>query len=446
MAFMISDTCASPQRLSKNAEKHCAADICALDHRLGRCVRQVEMLMASSTGDSAPFRYHGRRSTTSCIRRLGELLREAKELEQRVAAESSDNTGNTQETTESVDDDTDTPLGAYYRQQLQACFTHIQQDANAAQKLLAQFLSKSPTLAHLPVSCVGTAPQTLEHGFTASAAASFDNSSRIYADVVPPRAACIPPAAVHSVEGPSSSWTEAQDPSPIREGAAQTKATPAAKGRMTTAVVTSASFSAHPNRTPSAAGATISAEDCIMEDIQQAIHQMKDGALQMSALMAQEKSQMKSANDLLSGGVAKSQANMRQLDRVSYVGEAQRAPWILKHVPGMPILWRTVLQPMWAFLKQVLLMVSIIAVTGCMVLLIGVVPKPVVYRGQRSDTPNSRTPPQIASALTPVPLTTTTPPPPEVNVDPSVPAEVLQNISMPLPRDESPLVSLSDDL
>ncbi|XQJ29285.1 hypothetical protein NXY56_005325 [Leishmania guyanensis] len=448
IGLMVSEASAPPPLLSESAENHCAADIYALHHRLSRCVKQVEMLMSSSAGSCAPSHYQGNRASTSCIRRLGELLREARRLEQRVAEAAFNMTGNAQETSETVDDSMDAPLRAYYRQQLQARFTHLQHDASAAQRLLTQYLSQAPTLAHFPVSCVGTAPRTLERGLTAVTDASFDSAGRIYSDVVPPQAAYIPPAAVHFIEGASPAATGAQDVSPGLGSVAQPKENPDDKERGPSAA---ASFAVHPLGTPAAAGAATTPEDCIMKDIQQAIHQMKDGALQMSALMEQEKSQMKSAADLLSVGVAKGQANMHELDRVSYVAEGTRVPWMLKCVPGMAILWRTVLQPMWAFLKQTLMMTSIIAVTGGVLLLISVVPRPTVYRVQQNHIHDSR-----ASTL----QSTATPPFHELPV--SLPAlygkgepvaselpvlaETVEEVSTLPPHTESPSAELSADL
>lgn len=449
MGFTTSEAPAPPHLLWENAEKHCAADIYALHHRLGRCVKQVALLTSSSAGGSSPSHHIGDRASTSCIRRLGELLREARRLEKRVAEASLTKTGNAQEAAEPADDDVASPLRAYYRQELQARLTHLQQDADAAQRLLAQYLSQTPTLAHLPVSCVGTAPRTLECGFTAVAATSFSRKCHIYTDVVPPHMACIPPAAVHFIEGASPAVADVENSSLVRGSVSQTKQEPGVKERRVSAA---ASFAGHPLGTSAAVGVAITAEDRIMEDIQQAIHQMKDGALQMRALMEQEKSKMKFAADLLSDGIATGQANMHELDRVSYVAEAAHVPWTLRFVPGMPILWRTVLQPMWAFLKQVFMMASIIAVTGCVLLLISVVPKPTVYRGQRSRTHDSRaSPPQSTAASTTVPVTTATPPLPEVHVSPPAcygaegpmevespaPAETVQDVSTPPPQGES---------
>ncbi|AYU81249.1 hypothetical protein LdCL_310012000 [Leishmania donovani] len=458
MGFTASEASAPPHLLSDNAEKHFAADIYALHHRLGRCVKQVELLMSSSTGGSSPSHHKGGRASTSCVRRLGELLREARRLEKRVAEASLTKTGNTQETAEPADDDVTSPLRAYYRQELPGRLTHLLQDADAAQRLLAQYLSQTPTLAHLPVSCVGTAPRTLECGLTAVAATSFSRKCHIYVDVVPPHAACIPPAAVHFIEGASPAGADVQDSSLVRGSVAQTKEEPGFRERRTSAA---ASFAGYPFGTSSAVGAAITAEDRIMEDIQQAIHQMKDGALQMSALMEQEKAKMKSAADLLLDGVAKGQAHMHELDRVSYVAEAARVPWTLRFVPGMPILWRTVLQPMWAFLKQVLVMASIIAVTGCVLLLISVVPKPTVYRRHRLCTHDSRaSPPQSTVASATGPVTTAAPPLSEVHVSPPAPyeaeepvamdspapAETVQEVSPPSSHEENLTAEFRDDL
>ncbi|KAG5496893.1 hypothetical protein GH5_01400 [Leishmania sp. Ghana 2012 LV757] len=425
---MASGASVSPHLLSESVEKHCAADIYALHHRLDRCLKQVEKLTSSSAGDAAVSRYECDRAGTSCIRRLGQLLREARRLAQRVEEAAGDKASDAQATVEPVDDGVDTPLRAYYRQQLQARFAHLQQDADAAQRLLMQYLSNNPTLAHLPVSCVGTAPRILECGLTGATAASFGSTSRIYADSVPPHAAHIPPAAVYSIEGASSAAAGTQNSSVARGSVAETKKEADSKERETSAA---ASLSGHAMGTSAAAGPAITAEDRIMEDIQQAIHQMKDGALQMSALMEQEKSRMKSATELLSGGVAKGQANMHDLDRVSYVAEAAHVPWLLLCMPGMPILWRTVLQPMWAFVKQVLMMSFIIAVTGCVLLLISFLPKPTVYRVQRSRTHDSRVSPlQSTAASAPAPVAAPASPPPVVNASPSASYEAETHVSI----------------
>ncbi|KAG5471936.1 hypothetical protein CUR178_02601 [Leishmania enriettii] len=425
---MASGASVSPHLLSESAEKHCAADIYALHHRLDRCLKEVEKLTSSSAGDAAASRYECGRAGTSCIRRLGQLLREARRLAQRVEEAAGDKADNAQATVEPVDDGVDAPLRAYYRQQLQARFARLQQDADAAQRLLMQYLSNNPTLAHLPVSCVGTAPRILECGLTGATAASFGSTSRIYADSVPPHAAHIPPAAVYSIEGASSPAAGMQNSSVAQGSVAEMKKEAHSKEREASAA---AFLSGYAMGTAAAAGPNITAEERIMKDIQQAIHQMKDGALQMSALMEQEKSRMKSATDLFSGGVAKGQANMHDLNRVSYVADAAHVPWLLRCVPAMPILWRTVLQPMWAFVKQVLMMSFIIAVTGCVLLIISFLPKPTVYRVQRSRTHDSRVSPlQSTAASAPAPVVAAASPPLVVNASPSASYEAETHVSV----------------
>ncbi|GET91051.1 hypothetical protein, conserved [Leishmania tarentolae] len=458
MGFTASETSAPPHLLSENAEKRCAADIYDLHHRLGQCVKQAEQLMSCSAGGPPLSHHKGSRASTCCIRRLGELLREARRLETRVAESSFTKTGKVQETAGSPDGNVASPLRAYYRQELQARLTQLQQNADAAQQLLSKYLSQVPSLAHLPVSCVGTAPRTLERRSTADASTAFRSKCHIYVDVMTPHAACIPKASVYSIEGASTTAADVQSLSPVGGSVAPTKEDTGVKERGAGAA---ASFPGHPLGTSAAVSATTTAEDRIMEDIQHAIHHMKDGALQMSALMEQEKLKMKSAAELLSDGVVKSQVNMQELDRVSYVASAAHIPWMLRCVPGMPILWRMVLQPIWAFLKQVLLMASIIAVTGCLLFLISVMSKPTVYHGERRRTQGSRTfPPQSPAASTAVPVDTAAPPHPEAHVSPPAsyrakeravtetlaPAEPVQEAAEPRSLEENLPAEFSDDL
>ncbi|KAG5471285.1 hypothetical protein LSCM1_01359 [Leishmania martiniquensis] len=413
---MASGASASPHLLSGCVEKRCAADIYALQHRLERSLKEVELLTSSSAGGAAASRYGCGRADTRCVRRLGQLLREAGRLTQRVEEAVGGKNSNAQETVVPLYDDVDAPLHMYYRQQLQARFTRLQQDAEAARRLLTQYLSQSPTLAHLPLSCVGTSPQVLEGGLTGATAASFGGTTHIYADNVPPHVAYIPPAAVYSMACASPAVPDAHRAAAARGMDTQTKEEAGSKERRATAATAS---TGHPMGTSAAAGSATTAEDRIMADIQHAMQQMKNGALQMRALMEQEKSQMRSAADLLSDGVAKGQTNMHELDRVSYVAEVAHVPWWLRCVPGMPLLWRTVLQPMWAFIKQALAMAFILAVTGCVLLLISLLPKPTVYRVHPSLTHDSRASPlQSTAASAPVPAAAPTSPPSVANSSP----------------------------
>lgn len=387
--------------------QHFAADIYALHHRLHRCLVQAQAAAA------APHE-SGRHATVS-IRRLGDLLRSARLLEERIAQEAHSlktaaQPAAEEAATEAEGSSTDAPLRAFYRLQLQARLAQLHQDASAAQRLLSAYLRETPGLAHLPVSCIGTAPRALEGG-AAAASAAVRQTYCVYTEVVAAHAARISPPVAHAVAGADGDERarEARSSSASRRPVGKQEQRAPAKVPAPLSEPRTASAASAP------AAPAPTAEDRIMADIQQAIHQMKDGALQMGALMAQEKSQMQSAAELLSGGVAKSQANMKELNRVAEVAAQTRVPWVLARVPGMPILWRTVLQPMWAFLKQMLLMAAVLAVTGVVLLVISALPKPTVYRGlprihaavEPHVTPPPAPPPVAAAA----PATTASPAP-----------------------------------
>lgn len=377
---------ASYRALPSAAKTLYAADIYALQYRLRRCLEAVTPLVpplssctdvfsssppaTSVAGSDAIVARH--------VRRLGELLREATQLNARVfashgytnpAAEAAEEAlpsttphHNDEDATEEV------PLRAYYDQQLQARFSQMQHDMVTAERLLRACLASAPGLRGLPMNCVGTSPCLL----TLNAAMGPPQVCYVYTDALTPTAAQLPEPTLHHIASAANSAEAA--------GTRPTAPPPALPP------VKEASITGAQGTEVKAEALATTAEDQLMEDIQQAIHQMKDGALQMSAMMAQERAQMKSATELLSGGVAKTRANMKDLDRVSYVAASSQVPHILSFIPGMPILWRTVLQPLWAMLKQVLLMASILAITGCVLVLISVVPKPVRFRAQHKPT------------------------------------------------------------
>ncbi|KAK7195127.1 hypothetical protein NESM_000436400 [Novymonas esmeraldas] len=395
MSTAVAPVPASSPALSDWAATSCAADVYALHYRLRRCIAEVEQQLTSAQrAESTTTPGQNGRASASGVRRLAVLLREAEALERRVRrADRHHADMGTPSDAVPADEDTGAPLRAYYRQQLQTQYVQLRCDTAAARRLLSSYLSRNPALTHLPISCVGTAPRV----FTDAASAQ---TCHVFTDVLPPHAAHIPAPAQYSITSDASAAATAVRASTRAAEPATTH--PSAHGSIALPASAAAAVAAPPT-----------AEERIMEDIQHAIHQMKDGALQMSALMEQEKSQMKSAADLLSGGVAKGQSNMKELDRVDNVGAAMHIPWVLARVPGMSLLWRTVLQPMWAVLKQALLMAAIVAVTGCVLLLISVVPKPIVFRGRQTHERHGSPPTTNAAPLPPPePLKAATPQPP----------------------------------
>ncbi|KPA73896.1 hypothetical protein ABB37_09509 [Leptomonas pyrrhocoris] len=377
---------ATPEKsLSSAAKTLYAADIYALQYRLHRCIGDITPLLSCATSISDAPSAKGTGSRTALerqARRLGEVLREAKQLSacfldgEQCEAELASNTV----LNASEDGAVDEPLRAYYDQQLQERYTQMQQDIVAADGLLRTWLDSTPGLRGLPVNCVGTAPRQLK-------IVEADGSAQVcyvYTDTLTPATEQLPAPATYYVGRDPDAFLKTQ-PSSEPTAPPSVNERPSTENRTTDQKHDApAVASVRPPPT--------TAEDRIMEDIQQAIHQMKDGALQMSAMMEQERSQMKSAADLLSGGVAKTQAGVRELDRVSFVVASTRVPWVLSCVPGMPLVWRTVLQPLWALVKQVLLMAAILAMTGCVLVLISAVPKPVLFRGQRTANPTTPSP------------------------------------------------------
>ncbi|KAL7697391.1 hypothetical protein NQL31_003857 [Lotmaria passim] len=387
---------ASKEALSSAAKSRYAADIYALQHRLRRCLQTAAPLLSPIASDMPTSTTATKSAARPAVvarhvRRLAELLREATQLNALLLEEDSGDGGSlaTLKHCDTHATAVDAPLQAFYDQQLQVCFCQMRQDMKTAEQLLRGWIAATPELRGLPINCVATTPRQLCLVERDGSVQACD----VYSDVLTPAAARLPAPVTHCIE----SATRAS----AREGSSTSKAvlTASAEDQATASKKHTTQTTKSTDGPAAAAPPPTSAEDRIMADIQQAIHQMKDGALQMSAMMAQEKPQMQLATELLSNGVAKTQTNMRELDRVSYVAASTRVPWVLTFIPGMPLLWRTVLQPMWAMVKQVLLMAAILAMTGCVLVLISVVPKPVLFRGQRrmasavTSTPSPSLPP-----------------------------------------------------
>ncbi|KPI90301.1 hypothetical protein ABL78_0527 [Leptomonas seymouri] len=357
---------------------HYAADIYALQYRLSRCLETIApCLSQQAQSNSASSKNAGCSPAAIArpLRRLGELLREAKQLNARLSGETCEaGLSSNVSSNDSEDNAEDEPLRSYYDQHLRTRYAQLQQDMATAEGLLRTALASTPGLRGLPVNCVGTAPRQMN-------IVERDGSTHacyVYTDSLAPTAARLP--------APVAYYTD-RDPEAVLKRHTSSKSSVPPTENEKNASVKRTNDPTHEVPAVASASAALppaTAEDRIMADIQQAIHQMKDGALQVSAMMEQERSQMKSAAELLSGGLAKTQTEIKQLDRVSYVEASAEVPWVLTLIPGMSFLWRTVLQPLWAFLKQALLMALILAITLGVLVLITVLPKPVMFRGQRS--------------------------------------------------------------
>lgn len=132
-----------------------------------------------------------------------------------------------------------------------------------------------------------------------------------------------------------------------------------------------------PSTTPNMSAGE-SAEETVLREIKSAITHMKEGALHVSELMAKERKQIEENERLLSEGIQQSRDNNRELGKVDLVRSARR-PWWVVYVPGGAMAWDHFLAPLWVMLKQVLLMLSVIGVSLCVLIFMSLFSKPRKY-------------------------------------------------------------------
>lgn len=349
-------------------------------------------------------------NTSGCVdavrlRRLGPLLMAARQLQERVHAQGSD--GLLPIPTGCTDDDD--PTLQFRAQRLPAVYEALCAAAAAAQEMLVAARAESKSL--LPLSCVGAVPRQQEpaagaHGSTISV-------------LVAPSAAdgggqALPAAAVHTITcaGPAPQH---------RPQAARPHLPPAPAGGV--------SRSAAPN-----------AEEQVMADIRQVVQLVKQGAINISDIMSKERSSLDATEELLTAGVRQGHQSIRELSKMHDVADGDGAvPWFVRRLPGGGMLWRSVVAPVWAVVRQAFLMLLIVSITGTTLMLILSVSKPKKFHGRPSvgvavPRRDDAAPPPVVKG----PAVGAVPPPPPPAPPQEKPKESVPRVPVTSPHPQQP--------
>jgi len=335
-----------------------SAETCALQFRLARSLQEVRQ--REEEGDQCD------REHLRALRRLGQVTEQARRLLEAMQCQ--------ERLPDAALRTTHRPLvseeagidQSFYETQLTQRFHSLQGNYVAARQALQTALDCREETRNFPVSCVGAQPRlvvTQPRGYASN----------------PPASPCLLFEETHTCSDAAGRTLPLPS---IEVLEATNSARPAAT--IDDAPHDAAATRATPRDTAASPPLLSTAEEQVMGDIQSAIQQMKQGALQMGAMMEQERTRLQSAEELLAGGVQRGHENLQQLSKVSYVREGTQPPWWLASIPGCGLLWRSLLQPLWGFVKQVLMFALVLASTGVLLLLISVFPKPHTYRARPS--------------------------------------------------------------
>nr|CCC94604.1 unnamed protein product [Trypanosoma congolense IL3000] len=122
------------------------------------------------------------------------------------------------------------------------------------------------------------------------------------------------------------------------------------------------------------------AQKQMIDEIKNAIREIKEGALSVSDIVNREKEHLEANAALLQRGVSRTTAQCRNMDRIGPAsGGGLPLPRLLGRVPGAELFWSSFLLPLWSFIKQTLFILTIVGVTGGMMLMMLVTPKTYVY-------------------------------------------------------------------
>lgn len=360
--------------LTAAVKKQHATDINNLQFRINRCLAAAQEEIAAEANGSPP--------SFVALRRLGLLVQKAHALNERIQSTASLVESESTEAAHDIPSPTITHL--LYDAVLEKRYAQLESDTTAASAILENYLRHQDTLSDFPVSCVGVSPEGVLETVQ-SASESPGTSWWIFQDVLSSTVGRIPPTAYFTV---SSLEQEAEEEKrrDVVASAGQKSTTSNLDGyRSAQDSICNALPQSLPTSSP-AATTPETAEETVINDIKEAIHQMKEGALQMSAMMSQERPQLESAEALLSSGVSKGRKNLQELDKVSYLSGGGSANVsggsiyrLFSAVPGMGLVWNSVLLPIWVFLKQVLFMMLILVTTGVMLVVIATFSKPVKF-------------------------------------------------------------------
>lgn len=285
---------------------------------------------------------------------------------------------------------------AYYQEHIELAFDNLCETTRAAQVFLKTQVLARCAPPGLPEWCVGAVPEVCPpvRGGIPSAGQPlylFREGARATALGTPTQSA-LPPAETTVVHASTSATASGSSGAVHKASSASEQALPL-KGKAS-AIAKASSSAAAPSNAVTADGedaapiaVPTSAEEAVMNDIKEAIAHMKQGALKMSAMMQEEQASLKESEELLSGGINQSQQNMLQLNKAADAlgGKGSRAaqpPRLIAALPGGPLVWRTVLLPLWEVVKQALLLACIVAVTAVVCMVIFMTRKPQVYRAR----------------------------------------------------------------
>lgn len=149
--------------------------------------------------------------------------------------------------------------------------------------------------------------------------------------------------------------------------------------------------------TPVAAAVEVKNEEAVLAEVQQLVHQVKQHAVQLGEwVTGEDRAALEASEQLLSKGVEENRSNMKALEQLPGGREAlgrRPAPRFVAALPYGSLLWSQLLLPMWDVMKQVLLMLLCLALTGFALLTI------LMYRRPHRQFP---LPPHTPSSLPPL--------------------------------------------
>ncbi|AAZ11000.1 uncharacterized protein TEOVI_000325900 [Trypanosoma equiperdum] len=237
---------------------------------------------------------------------------------------------------------------------------------DAAEAFLSQFLDSYFPHLHVPVACVGLVAR--------------------HRAPKQPFAVCEPFLIHEDSNAPCVRASIQLEPSPT----VKSSTTPAKMGqsgggdiaitnmaaRSTNAssLISSSAFSSAPQDADDAA------QKQVINEINDAIREIKEGALRVSDIMNQEKGRLEENAALLQRGVDGTTSQCKKMDRVgSAFGGGPVLPHFLRALPGVEVFWDSILAPLWRIIAQAVFICAIVAVTGGTVMLMLVTPKSYVY-------------------------------------------------------------------
>lgn len=342
--------CARPMRYQN--------DVCQLQYRLSRASHEVQGLLTTAPVSFSSIEWVR-------VRRLGNLLTSAIALAAKLECARRD--GSVEGDGEGIAARCLLPNAAEstvmrgLQERVEEVYHTLQETVLEAQRVLEQAISAvSSSALRVPLTCVGAIPRTC-----------------VPLDSHPGSAYAVP--LLVFTEGPRGSGAGQM---PISyTTVAKDFVSPSLHERATRAPSQKAPSSSTGQQDRNTLASVVpDAEAAAVLDVKEAIRQMKEGALQMSELMSQERDTLAQSEQLLSDGVSRSRQQIKELDRLPYLSSASYAPQLLQRIPGGHLLWQTVVLPLWETMKQALFISAVLVVTvfSTMVMLMRSKPQRIV--------------------------------------------------------------------